>query len=142
LRVSSIWEIAQLWLCTYLNGSLLAAAREYVLHGLDRGLNRTLASSLSQVYSCLLRPTQHLAVCSNGSCFTLNLFLAHRRPNTNVQVNNTLALHHVQTDTQIYITSILLFIFFLTPLPLHLAGRLPLTLPVGHNTYIEGSDSR
>jgi hypothetical protein len=33
-------------------------------------------------------------------------------------------------DTHIYITSILLFILFLTLLPFLLAGRLTLTLPV------------
>jgi hypothetical protein len=90
-----------------------------------------------QVYSCLLWPTQYLAVCCNGSCFALNPFLAYWQPNTSVQVNNTLALHHINTDTHIYITSILLFILFFTLLPLLLAGRLPLTLPV-RQTYCLG----
>jgi hypothetical protein len=39
-----------------------------------------------QVYSCLLWPTQYLAVCSNGSYFALNAFLADWRLNTSVQV--------------------------------------------------------
>ncbi len=90
-----------------------------------------------QVYSCLLWPTQYLAVFSNGSYFTLNPFLADWRLSTSVQVNNTTALHHLHMDTHIYITSILLFILFFTLLLLLLAGWLPLTLPVGHNKYSE-----
>jgi hypothetical protein len=46
------------------------------------------------------------------------------------------ALLHIHTDTYIYITSILLFILFFTLLPLLLAGRLPLTLPVGHRSNV------
>jgi hypothetical protein len=86
-----------------------------------------------QVDSCLLWPTQYLAICSSGSYFALNPFLAYWRPNTSVRVNNTSALHHIHTDKHIYITSILLFILFFTLLPLLLAGRLPLILPVGHS---------
>jgi hypothetical protein len=87
------------------------------------------------VYSYLLWPTQYLAICTNSSCFALNPFLAYWRPITSVQVNKTSALHHIHTDTYIYITSILLFILFFTLLPLLLAGRLPLTLPVGHKAF-------
>jgi hypothetical protein len=89
----------------------------------------------SQVYSCLLRPTQYLAICSKDSCFALNHFLAYWRPSTSVQVNNTSALHHIHTGTRIYITSAVLFIFFFTLLPLLLAGWLPLTLPVRHKYF-------
>ncbi len=98
-----------------------------------QGLTVPLAGSLPQVYSCLLWPTQYLAVCSNGSCFALIPFLADLWLNTNVQVNNMTALHHIYTDTHIYITSILLsFILFFTLLPLPFAGQLPQTLPVWH----------
>jgi hypothetical protein len=83
--------------------------------------------------SCLLWPTQYLAVCSNGSCFTLNPFLADCRLNTNVQVNNMTVSHHIYMDAHIYITSILLFILFFILLPLFpLAGRLARNLPVWH----------
>ncbi len=84
-----------------------------------------------QVYSCLLWPTQYLAVCSNSSHFTLDPFFACCLPNTCPQVNNTLALHQIRMDTQIYVTSAL-FCSFFTLLPLPLAGRLPLTLLVRH----------
>ncbi len=88
-----------------------------------------------QVYSCLLWPTQYLAVCSNGSYFALNSFLADWQLNTSVQVNNTTELYHIYMDTHIYITSILLFILFFTLLPLLLAGRLPLTLQTRRAQY-------
>jgi hypothetical protein len=65
---------------------------------------------LSRVYSCLLLPTQHLAVHSNGSYFALNPFPAYWRPNTSVQVNNTTMLQcyiiytwtHIFTSHQYY----------------------------------------
>ncbi len=104
----------------------------------SRGRLSLLLVLFPQVYSCLLWPTQYLAVCSHGSYFALNPFLAYWQPNTSVQVNNMSALHHIHTDTHIYITSILLFILFFTPLPLLLAGWLPLTLPVGHNSHLSG----
>jgi hypothetical protein len=66
-----------------------------------------------QVYSFLLWPTQYLAVCSNGSHFTLDPFLACWRPNTCTQVNNTLALHHIHMDTHIYITSTFIILLLL-----------------------------
>ncbi len=47
----------------------------------------------SKVYSSLLSPTQYLAICSNGSYFTLNPFFAYWLPNTSVQVNNTSYTH-------------------------------------------------
>ncbi len=67
-----------------------------------------------QVYSCLLWPTQYLAVCFNGSHFALEPFLACWQPNTCVQVNNTSALHHIHEDTHIYITLILLILLLYT----------------------------
>ncbi len=88
---------------------------------------------LPQVYFCILWPIQYLAVCSNGSHFTLDLFSACWRPSICTQVKQ----HFSDTSdtyghTQIYITSTL-FSFFLTPLPLPLAGRLLLTDLVGHS---------
>ncbi len=74
----------------------------------SRGRLSFLLVLFPQVYSCLLWPTQYLAVCSKGSYFALNPFLAYWPPNT-VQVNNTSALHHIHTDKHIYITSVLLF---------------------------------
>jgi hypothetical protein len=68
----------------------------------SRGRLSLLLVLFSLVYSCLLWPT--LAICSNGSCFALNPFLAYWRPNISVQVNNTSALHHIHTDTHINIT--------------------------------------
>jgi hypothetical protein len=99
----------------------------------SRGRLSLLLVPFPEVYSCLLWPTPCLAVCSNGSYFALNPFLAYWRLNTSVQVNNTSAIHHIHTGTHIYMTSILLFILFFTLLPLLLAGRLPLTLPVRHS---------
>jgi hypothetical protein len=58
-----------------------------------------------QVYFCVLWPTQYLAVCSNGSHFTLDPFLACLWPNTCIKENYTLALHQIHMDTNIYITS-------------------------------------
>jgi hypothetical protein len=97
----------------------------------SRGRLSLLPVLFPQVYSFLLWPTQYLAICSNGSYFALNPFLASWRHNTSVQVNNTSALHHIHMDTHIYITSILLFILFFILLLLLLAGRPALTLPVG-----------
>ncbi len=69
----------------------------------------------TQVYSCLFWPTQYLAVCSNGSHFALDPFLACWRPNTCIQENNTLAPYHIHMDTHIYITlTLLFFILFYT----------------------------
>jgi hypothetical protein len=82
--------------------------------------------------SCLLWPTQYRAVCSNSSYFALKPCLADWQLNTSVQVNNTTALHHIYSDTHIYITLISLFILFFTLLPPSLAGRLPQSLPVWH----------
>ncbi len=97
---------------------------------LSRARLSLLLASFPQVYSCLLCPTQYLAVCSNGSYFALNPFLVYWWVNTSVQANNTSVLHDIHTGRHIYVTSILLFILFFTLLPLLLAGRLPLTLPV------------
>jgi hypothetical protein len=102
----------------------------------SRGRLSLLLVLFLRVYSCLLWPTQYLAVCSNGSYFAINPFLAYWRLNTSVHVNNSLVLQHIHTDTHVYITSILLFILFFTLLPLLLAGRVPLTLPIEHNDYI------
>ncbi len=67
-----------------------------------------------EVYSCLLWPTQYLAVCFNSSHFALDPFLACWQPNTCVQVNNTPALHHIHEDTHLYITLILFILLLYT----------------------------
>jgi hypothetical protein len=67
-----------------------------------------------RVYSCLLWPTQHLAVCSNSSHFALDLFLACWWPNTCTQVNNTLMLRHIHIHTHIYTTSALFILLLYT----------------------------
>ncbi len=96
------------------------------------GLSLLLVLFLKYI-SCLLWPTQHLAVCSNSSCFTLTPFLLTGRLIARVQVNNMAALHNTYTDTHIYITLISLSILFFTLLLPSLAGRLTQTLPVWHN---------
>ncbi len=67
-----------------------------------------------QVYSCLLWPTQYLAVCSSSSHFTLDPFLACWRPDTCTQVNSTLVLHHIHMDTHIYIILIIFVLLLYT----------------------------
>ncbi len=74
------------------------------------------------------------------SCCLLQRLKFHAEPfplagqlNTNVQVNNTAAPHHMYTDKHIYITFVLLFILFFTLLPFSWAGWLAHTLPVWHN---------
>ncbi len=114
-------------LCTYLNGHLLEAPREYVLLGLNPGLDWT---------SCWLSSISIFLVCSGPPSiflFTPTTHVSYSNPllpagqlNTNVQVNNMATLHHLYTVTHIYITFILLFIpFILLPL---LSGRLVQTL--------------
>jgi hypothetical protein len=99
---------------------LLRATHRYIIHPSwpRSSVRLSLLLVLFPKYiSCLLWPTQYLAVCSNGSCFTLNPFLTNWRLNTSVQVNNMAALHHIHRNTHIYITSVLLFILFFTLLP-------------------------
>ncbi len=110
-----------------------STSRIHLSRPLSRGRLSLSLVPFPQVHSCLLWTTQYLTVCPNGSCFALNPILAYWRPSASVQVNNTSVLHHIHMDKCIYITSVLLLIFFFTLLPLPLAGRLPLTLPVGHS---------
>jgi hypothetical protein len=93
-----------------------------------QGWTETLVALFNEHSSYLFWPTQYLAVYSNGSCFTLKPFLANWQLNTNVQVNNTAMLHHIDMNTQTYITFILLFIPFFILLPLSWAGQLAQTL--------------
>jgi hypothetical protein len=129
---SFIRAVTQLWFVHTWTAVFLEHLANTSLVASIHGQAEPLAGSLSQVYSCLLWSTQYLTICSNSSCFALNPFLAYWWPSTSVQVNNMSALHHIHTDTRIYITSALLFIFFFTLIPLLLAGRLPLTLPARH----------
>jgi hypothetical protein len=125
----------QLWFCTYLNGRLLGAPRQYVLHGLNLGLNggSCCPVSLALFLFVLSRPV---------SCCSLQRLKFHAHPSilagqftTDVQVNNTAVPHLIHIYTHIYIKFILLSVFFFTLLPPPLAGRLAQTLPVWHNNY-------
>ncbi len=68
----------------------------------SRGRLSLLLVLFPQVYSCLLWPTQYLAICSNGSCLALNTFLAYWQPNTSVQVNNTSATSYTHGHTYLH----------------------------------------
>jgi hypothetical protein len=68
----------------------------------------------SQVHSLFVLATQYHAVCSNGSSFSLNPFIAFWRPLTNVQVNKTTALHDTHGHTYIHHISIIILLFFYT----------------------------
>ncbi len=52
-----------------------------------------------QVYSCLFWPTQCLAVCSNGSHFALNPFLACWWPNTHTSKQHLSTISHTHGHT-------------------------------------------
>ncbi len=136
-QISFIWAITHLQLCTYLNGHLLGAPCENVLHGLDPGLDcASCWFSFLKYFLAYSGPPNILPFASTAHISHPNPFLAYWRLTTSVYVNNKSALHHIHTDTHITITSILLFILFFTLLPLLLAGWLPPTLPVGHNYCI------
>ncbi len=97
----------------------------------------SLLLSLSHKYSSyLFWPTQYLAICPNGSCFTLNPPSPAGQLNTSIQVNNMAALRHIYTVTHIYITFILLFISFFILLPLLWAGQLLQTFLVCHDSHL------
>ncbi len=121
--------------CTYLNGGLLGAPREYVLHGLVPGLNW--APLWPHPMSMHLVTTP-----SSVSCFLLHRFKFHTLRLllfgwllTNVQVNITTTPHDTW-HTCIYITLVLLFISSFLHLPFSWAGLLPLTRTVCYSTYM------
>ncbi len=111
----------------------LEAPREYVLNGLDPGIDWT---------PCLLSSISVFLVCSGPPSILLfvpTTYVSHLNPplpagqlSTSVEVNNMTTLHHIYTVTYIYITFILLFIPFFILLPLLWAGRLAQTLLVCH----------
>ncbi len=107
----------------YLKGHLLGANTSFMAS--IQGWTEALVALFHEHSSCLSWPTQYLAVYSNDSSFMLNPPLPTGQLNTHVQVNNTAMLHHIYTDTHIYITFILLFILFLILLPLYCAGYWP-----------------
>ncbi len=76
--------------------------------------------------SCLFWPTQYLAVCPNGSCFTLNPPLPAGQLNTSVQVNNMATLHHIYAHNHTYLHHTYITIHFL----LHTSST-PLGRPAG-----------
>jgi hypothetical protein len=76
----------QLRLCTYLNSHLLWSTSQICPSWPQSRLELSLPMVSFPMYTpCLLWPTQCLAVCSNGSSVTLNLFIAHWVLLTNVQ---------------------------------------------------------
>jgi hypothetical protein len=143
---SFIRAFAQSWLCTYLNSLLLGALREYVSHGLCPGVDRA---------SCWFPFPKHIFVYSGPPSILLfaptapvshsTPFLAYWQPSTSVQENKYVSatsythrhtyLHHICITIHLF--------FFFTLLPLLLAGRLPLTLPIGQNRSLsKGSGTK
>jgi hypothetical protein len=108
-----LWHNCVIITCAYFNGHLLGAPREYVLHGLDPGLDW--GSCRSLLWAFFLFVLAHPVSC----CWLPMAYVSHsntplptRRCNTNVQVNNIAAVHHIHTGTHIYIAFISLFILF------------------------------
>jgi hypothetical protein len=122
---------------TYLNSYLLGAPREYVLHGLNSDLGwASHWSSFSSVFLVCTGPPSILLFVPTDRVSHLTPSLLSGQLLTNVQVNNTAALHDTHGHTYIHQKSALLFFFSFTLLPLFLAGRLAQTLPVWHsNNY-------
>ncbi len=93
-------------LCTYLNGYLLEAPRQYVHNGLALGLDWTYYRFSSTCISL---------VCSGPHIILLfvpTILVTHVHPplstgqlNTSAQANNMATLHHIYTITHIYSTS-------------------------------------
>jgi hypothetical protein len=95
--LSTTYYCIWLWFCTYLNGRLLGAPREYVLHCLNPGLNwgSCCPVSWSLFLFVLARP---------ASCYSLQWLKFHAHPsilagwfNTDVQVKNTAVPHLIHT---------------------------------------------
>ncbi len=124
-----------LWFCTYLNVRLLGAPREYVLHGLNPGLNWGSCCPIS--WSLFLFVLAHPVSCYSlwRLKFQAHLPIITGRFNTNVQVNNTAMPLLIHIYTHIYITLILLSLFFSTLLPPPSAGRLPQTRSIWHKSH-------
>jgi hypothetical protein len=119
--------------CTYSKGRLLAAPREYILHGFNSRLNGGSCCSVS--WALFLFVLAHPASCCSPQWLKFHAYpsrLAGQLYNK-VQVNNTVVPHLMHTYTHIHITFALLSVSFFTLLPPHSAGRLAQTLPVWHN---------
>ncbi len=115
-------------ICTYLNSYLLGTPREYVLHGLDPGLDwASRWLTFSRVFPVCPGTPIILLFVPLDRVYNLTPSLLFGRLLTNAQVNNTAA--HIY----LYITSALLFFFSFTLLPLFLAGRLAQSLPIWHS---------
>ncbi len=127
----------QLRLCTYLNSHLFGAPREYVLHGLDPGLNwASRCFPFPSIFLGCSGPHSVLLFAPTDQVSHSTPSLLTRRLLTHVQVNNMAVLHDTCTDTHIYITLILLFFLFFILLLLPLAGRLAQTLLVWHTVLL------
>jgi hypothetical protein len=93
--------------CTYLNGHLLGAPREYILHGLNPGLNWSSCCPASWAFFLFV-----LAHPASWCLLQWLKFLAHpsllaRQLNTDIQVNNTTMPHfgthvHISTSHSCY----------------------------------------
>jgi hypothetical protein len=100
---------------TYLNSHLLGAPREYVLHGLDPGLDR--ASCWSPFPSVLLvcpGPFSILLYVPTDRISRLTPSLPSGRLLTNVQVNNITTLHGTHEHTYIHHIGITVLLLFYT----------------------------
>jgi hypothetical protein len=126
---------AGLWLVHIWTAVFLEHLREYVLHGLDPGLDW---ASFWPAPSVFHVATPHSVSC----CLSQMDQVSHLTPSllsgwliTIVQANNTTTLydthgHTIYTSHRHYFSSFLPSFFLLTLLPPSLAGRLIQTLPV------------
>jgi hypothetical protein len=128
-------------ICTYLNSHLLGAPREYVLHGLDPGLDW--ASFWPSIPRAFRVATPHSVSC----CLSQMNHVSHLSPPllsgwllTNVQVNNITELYDTHGHAYtVYLhhsgITILLSSFLLTLPPIFLADQLAQTLSVWYNNH-------
>jgi hypothetical protein len=108
-QVSFIQTVTQTLLCTYLIGRLLGATCKYVFQGLDPGVDCA---------SCWFSFPKYILVYSGPCSFLLFVPTAHISHST----------------PSLPIGGLTLFTLVFTLFPLLLAGRLPLTIPIGHTT--------
>jgi hypothetical protein len=108
---------------TYLNSHLLGAPREYVLHGLNPGLNwASCWSSFSSKFLICPGPTSILLFAPTDRVSHLTPPLLSGRLLTNVQVNNIATLHDTHGHTYIHHIGIAILLLFYTSS--NLLGRL------------------
>jgi hypothetical protein len=111
-------------ICTFLNGHLLEAPREYVLHGLDSLMNWS-SCGLAYIRSSLFALTHSFRTWPSHSSWTVShQYTSKQHARTTSYVHN---MH-------IHSTFILLSTLFFTLRLLSWASRLAQTLPIWH-TY-------